>query len=800
MAVQQEKVYVAVGKDLHQGLGTLGWALRNWSSQSVSFVILHVSHVSKDFVYTSFGTLPISAVNDEMLEVFRTMEQDRVDKLLGKYMAFCNKVKAEVLKIERSDESIHNTIIELISSLHIRKLAMGITFTKSLTRKVKDETSIPYYVHKHKPEFCDIFMVCGGKLVFLREERDEGDYFEDEQGMMVADLRKKSKEKCCIKGWLGKILIDSSLCCTDHGSSRHFSLPPNMPEETSRWEDHCEEIENHIQWLLSSNPEGWLEEEDKTLSLGSMDQPKLETTVSDLPKGIEALKAKVEEAKKMAEEKKIEIKADVERRGKAERFTSLCNQWVEEIEASLKEEIAKQAKLKEEMDKVKDQATKVADEVAEKASTLESVLGLNKDLTMQLEASSWEKSQMEARLQKAVCAKNEMARQVEEIRRQRDMLFQKIKYYMQREAVAAADGSSCGYREFTAREVRDATDDFSECMMTYADTEGTLYRGVIGHITVAIQFKTEFSLQSPDGFKAQMEWLCKIRHPNVIAMIGACVDHRCIVFEYMEGGTLHDALFSASLSRRPTESVLLPWHARIRIAAEVASALGFLHSSRPHTAAHGRLSSSLVFLDRHLSAKIAGLRRSSSSAAAAAADVAALGALVLQLLTGREAAAGEEVRRAIGRGNLMGILDRTAGDWPLDLAADFAWVGLRCAATSEKDGDNEEGQWTAGMVRALEDLKKRAEERRQMRMGEGHQKKEQEMPNAFLCPILQEVMKQPHVAADGFSYELEAIKEWLDGGHETSPMTNLKLNHKHLMSNHTLRSLIYNWQRTNQFL
>ncbi|XP_038980828.1 putative U-box domain-containing protein 50 [Phoenix dactylifera] len=91
MAVQQEKVYVAVGKDLQQGLGTLGWALRNWSSQSVSFVILHVS-VSKDLIYTPFGKLPTSSVNDEMLEDLRMREKDTVDKLLGKYMAFCSKV------------------------------------------------------------------------------------------------------------------------------------------------------------------------------------------------------------------------------------------------------------------------------------------------------------------------------------------------------------------------------------------------------------------------------------------------------------------------------------------------------------------------------------------------------------------------------------------------------------------------------------------------------------------------------------------------------------------------------------
>lgn len=48
-------------------------------------------------------------------------------------------------------------------------------------------------------------------------------------------------------------------------------------------------------------------------------------------KGIEAWKAKVDEAQKMVEEKKIEIKADVERRRKAQWFTSLCNQRVIDV-------------------------------------------------------------------------------------------------------------------------------------------------------------------------------------------------------------------------------------------------------------------------------------------------------------------------------------------------------------------------------------------------------------------------------------------------------------------------------------
>lgn len=58
---------------------------------------------------------------------------------------------------------------------------------------------------------------------------------------------------------------------------------------------------------------------------------------------------------------------------------------------------------------------------------------------------------------------------------------------------------------------------------------------------------------------------------------------------------------------------------------------------------------------------------------------------------------------------------------------------------------------------------------------------------------VQEMMKNPHVAADGFSYEQEAIEKWLSMGHKTSPMTNLRLKHTKLTPNHYLRSLIQDW-------
>lgn len=56
-------------------------------------------------------------------------------------------------------------------------------------------------------------------------------------------------------------------------------------------------------------------------------------------------------------------------------------------------------------------------------------------------------------------------------------------------------------------------------------------------------------------------------------------------------------------------------------------------------------------------------------------------------------------------------------------------------------------------------------------------------------------MQDPVVASDGFTYEAEALKGWLDSGHDTSPMTNLKLPlpHNNLLPDHALRSAIQEW-------
>jgi len=57
---------------------------------------------------------------------------------------------------------------------------------------------------------------------------------------------------------------------------------------------------------------------------------------------------------------------------------------------------------------------------------------------------------------------------------------------------------------------------------------------------------------------------------------------------------------------------------------------------------------------------------------------------------------------------------------------------------------------------------------------------------------MQKIMMDPHIAADGFTYEAEALKGWLDS-HDTSPTTNLKLSHHDLIPNRALRTTIQEW-------
>jgi len=80
-------------------------------------------------------------------------------------------------------------------------------------------------------------------------------------------------------------------------------------------------------------------------------------------------------------------------------------------------------------------------------------------------------------------------------------------------------------------------------------------------------------------------------------------------------------------------------------------------------------------------------------------------------------------------------------------------------------------------------------------------------PGSFKCPITQDVMEDPVVAADGHSYEKSAFWRHLDHHHEEirrrmewtgwarSPMTNVELADYNTIPNRSLKSAIAEWRQ-----
>lgn len=68
-----------------------------------------------------------------------------------------------------------------------------------------------------------------------------------------------------------------------------------------------------------------------------------------------------------------------------------------------------------------------------------------------------------------------------------------------------------------------------------------------------------------------------------------------------------------------------------------------------------------------------------------------------------------------------------------------------------------------------------------------------QLQDLITCPISQDVMVDPVMAADGFTYERAPISSWLTKS-GTSPMTGETLSHRNVMANASLRAIIHSMQ------
>ncbi|BFZ22695.1 hypothetical protein BsWGS_25734 [Bradybaena similaris] len=74
----------------------------------------------------------------------------------------------------------------------------------------------------------------------------------------------------------------------------------------------------------------------------------------------------------------------------------------------------------------------------------------------------------------------------------------------------------------------------------------------------------------------------------------------------------------------------------------------------------------------------------------------------------------------------------------------------------------------------------------------GKRTEQNSIPNEFLCPITLELMKDPVIASDGYTYDRQAIESWITKEHR-SPMTNVLLTSTEVTPNRTLKMMMHNF-------
>ncbi|CAI9114373.1 OLC1v1015088C2 [Oldenlandia corymbosa var. corymbosa] len=267
------------------------------------------------------------------------------------------------------------------------------------------------------------------------------------------------------------------------------------------------------------------------------------------------------------------------------------------------------------------------------------------------------------------------------------------------------------YRRYTIEEIEQATDHFSTSEKIGEGGYGPVYKAHLDHTAVAIKVLRPDISQGQQQFQREIEVLSRMRHPNMVLLLGACPEYGCLVYEYMENGSLEDRLFCRNGSSP------IPWRVRFRIAAEIATALLFLHQTRPEPLVHRDLKPANILLDKNYVSKIGdvGLSRLVPSSVAdsvtqyhmtAAAgtfcyidpeyqqsgmlgtksDIYSFGVVLLQLITAKPAMGlTYQVEEAIEQGTFSSTLDPRVADWPVEEALSLAKLALQCCELRKKD-------------------------------------------------------------------------------------------------------------------
>ncbi|KAJ9546359.1 hypothetical protein OSB04_018902 [Centaurea solstitialis] len=208
-------------------------------------------------------------------------------------------------------------------------------------------------------------------------------------------------------------------------------------------------------------------------------------------------------------------------------------------------------------------------------------------------------------------------------------------------------------------ELKEITDNFGTKSLIGEGSYGRVYHGVLRSGQAAAIKKLDSSKQPDQEFLAQVSMVSRLKHDNVVGLLGYCVDGglRVLAYEYASNGSLHDILHGKCTAGQFSHGL------KIKIAVGAAKGLEYLHEkAQPHIIHRDIKSSNVLLFDDDV-AKIADFDLSNQAPDMAArlhstrvlgtfgyhapeyamtgqlsskSDVYSFGVVLLELLTGRK--------------------------------------------------------------------------------------------------------------------------------------------------------------------